>query len=281
MKVLLTISMVWLFAGFGIAQKTSYTIKFNEKVKPFKANFNFSGDAYFSLGSFVSEVENKGMDVTGGHDKRILNALRNCIVEFESSDWKKNPMEEHFQLEETVSSYDYKTVPAQGMYSSFSKMGKNEPMEDFDIQFSRIRINSKHKNKAEGEKYKLKALNKEDKKKRVMFISNGKDIFMHASRYSYSTYYLKSKHIGRYIYFEDRFPSQAAGYAFGLIGTIASNKLRAIVLDTADGRVNLLNDANFYQLIKEHKDIAKTFANSKRKTEDMEKAILAINKKFQ
>ena len=43
MKVLLTISMVWLFAGFGIAQKTSYTIKFNEKVKPFKANFNFSG----------------------------------------------------------------------------------------------------------------------------------------------------------------------------------------------------------------------------------------------
>ncbi len=237
---------------------------------------------YYSLGSFSSEIQGKGLDVTGGHDKRILQALEACIIEFEKSRKDGNPVVEVFDFEETTAPYDYTSAPVKGMYSSFAKMGKNEPMEDFDIQFSRIRINSKHKNKAEGIKYNLKILNKEDKKKRIMFISNGTDIFMHASRYSYFQYYLKSKHLGRYIYFEDRFPSQAAGMAFGLTGTIASNKLRSIILDTSNGKVILLNKNNLSGFLgEEHKEITKAFAKSKKKTEDVEAAIVALNKKIQ
>lgn len=365
MKKVFIFGLFLLFAISGNAQRKDYTIKFKEKIKPFKANFNYSGvidrrlikenvgyvqiglsnkrvpalfegkfeevieaqvpkvilddadgekiyfvfhalnvgerisgmsergscrmeiefvkkidSTYYSYGTFTSEVEGKGMDVTGGHDRRILQALKECIIGFESSILSNNSAVEIFELEETSFPYNYNEVPAKGMYSSFPKMAKNEPMENFDIQFSRIRIDSKHKNNAEGEKYKLKILNKEDKKKRIIYISNGKEIFMHASRFSYATYYLKSKHIGRYIYFEDRFPSQMAGYAFGLIGTIASNKLRGILLDTSNGQVVLLNKSIVYNLVKEYKDISKPFVNSKKKTEDMEAAIVALNKKY-
>lgn len=232
---------------------------------------------YFSLGKFSSVIEEGGIDVTQKHDERIMKCLRECIVQFEQSDWANYETTEIFPWDESNNEYEngISQAPIKGMYGSFENMIGGQPMEEFPIVFSRKKFKSKSL-----PKYDFKVVNKEDKDKSVMFISNGTDLFMHASRYSTFKYFIKSKYVGKYSYFEDRVASATATYLFGVTGTAISAKNIGIILDTSNGEVFQLTKANLYEMLKDHKEILTTFKKSKKKKEDMEKALVALNKKL-
>lgn len=235
-------------------------------------------DIYYSLGTFSSVSEEKGLYVTGKHDDRLIECLSNCILEFERSNWTNKPLNEIVDLEVPSPSYNYRKAPPKGIYASFSKMGKGEPMEEFEIKFSRIR--PKTESKTVIPKYELDIVKKKNRKKRILFISNGSDIFMLASIYSEFKYFLKSKHHGRYIYFEDRLANGNATRAFGATGLVLSIRTKGIILDTSTGMVFFLTERELFAMLDEHKDIAQTYKDSKRKRVDMEMAVVELNKRY-
>lgn len=238
---------------------------------------------YYSLGTYTQQIEEKGIDVTNRHGDRITKGLRNCILDFNNSDWINKTNLERIDLNEAIHPYNFKIIPAKGLYLSFSKMGKNEPMAEFDIRFGQVERGSKL------QRYDLKIMDKENKNKRVMFISDGRNIYMHASRYCYRKYFIKAKHIGRYIYFEDRFSGNDATLAltFGVevlgatISISATSKMRGMVLDTTNGQVSLLTQSKLVSLLKEdHKEILEEYKRSKRKRKDRESALIKLNEKM-
>lgn len=224
---------------FNVSERTT---AFSEKGM-FRTQIEFAkkaGDKLLSLWYCESEVEKGGMDVTKGHRKRVLKGISECIESFNKSDWQNT--EGSLIDKSTKVSYDYSKVPKAGLYASFSQLAKNNPMNIRDY-----RLKPK-----KGKKYpKYKLLDKNGKKinKRVVFISDGKDIYINASRYSYDTHFVKSKMIGRYIYFEDRVSDADAALAFGLIGAAISNQGTGIVVDTKDGMAYLLNKKNTLQIL--------------------------------
>jgi len=230
---------------------------------------------FYSLGTFSSELEQGGLDVTSKHGKGIMKCLTSCIIEFANSDWLDAELNVTIDLNESNHPYDYKITPKKGMYSSFSKLVKNEPMDYFDIRFLRIGDETE-----KIQRYKLEKANKKDRKKRVMFFSDGEDIYMHASRYCYRKHFIKAKHIGRYIYFEDRFSDKDAMANFGLVGGALSNKLRGIVLDTSNGQAFILTDLKLYAITKNHKEILQAYKKSKRRKKDKERALIELNRKY-
>ncbi len=231
---------------------------------------------YYSLGTFSDEIEEGGMDVTKKHGKRISKCLKNCIIDFTESDWMNNRLKEEIDIEEEIFyAYDYKVIPPKGMYSSFAKMGKGEPMEEFEKTFQRIRESGYI------QQYFLKAVDRENKNKKVMFVSDGEGVYMHASRYCYQNHFIKARHIGKYIYFEDQFSNANATVAFGLLGAAMSNKKRAIILDTTNGEVSLLTEAKLYAIAEGQKEIIQEYKKSKKKMKNREIALMKLNKKYE
>lgn len=87
----------------------------------------------YSLGQFSSKVENGGLDVTAGHDKRIRQAIQECIEQFAMSNWDdlevKNVLvqnEQHFQPLENLKK---RAVP------SFRGTEKQLPKNRYSVLF--------------------------------------------------------------------------------------------------------------------------------------------------
>lgn len=81
-----------------------------------------------------------------------------------------------------------------------------------------------------------------------------------------------------YIYFEDKFTSQVAGAAFGLLGALASTKHIGIVLDTKTGMAMQLDDKTMQTLLKDHPDLLTKFEKSNKKRATKKVFVKALNK---
>ncbi|WP_422090908.1 hypothetical protein [Tenacibaculum ovolyticum] len=226
-----------------------------------------SGKLY-SLWYLESVVEGGGLDVTKKHGARIIKGITESLIEFSKSNWK-DKKGELIELKSSIA-FDYTHIPKPGLYSNFSKLAKNEPFLEDNYIFLR------KKNK-KIEKFKL--LNSDEKKinKRVIFVSDGEDIFMHASRYSYDSHFIKSLLIGKYIYFEDRVSDPAAAIAFGLIGAALSNTVRGVVLDTKTGLVHQLDKKNMLNILEPYPELKKKYLKTSKKNKFKKLAIQAIN----
>ncbi len=227
---------------------------------------------FYSLGFFDAEIQKGGMDVTKKHDDRILEGLAKCVKGFVESDWK-NKAGELIEEEETFT-YDFKAVPAEGIYASFGKMAKSESIPNVDYH---IRTNKANKRFLKFQVYE----GKRKTKKRVMYFSDGAHVYINATRYSYGSYFIRSKHLGRYIYFEDRFSDPAAGMAFGLVGAAISTSTKSVILDTETGLVKVLRKADMTNFLKDYPEILKTYNASRKKLKDREAAIIAVNAQFE
>lgn len=232
---------------------------------------------YYSLGTDFIEVEKGGLDVTKKLKNRVLEGLTQLITNLNQSGWLDEPGT-LTTLDEAITTYDYSTIPAPGMYGSFNQLGKSNPMESFGVEFRRI------ENKNKVEQYNFRAIDKKNRKKRVLYISNGKTIFMSATRYSYGRYFIKAKHHGRYIYFEDRFADGKSvntgiivGGAVGGMITMGISKLKGLVLDTKTGNVYELTNQEMQFILESYPELMEKYRNSKKKLKDKEAAILAVN----
>ncbi len=231
----------------------------------------------YSLGYFEVEVSNSGLDVTNSHGNRIVKALKQCVDEFRETDWRNNKSK--FVFEEPKDAvFNYNEIPKKGMYQSFNKMALNEPYSEEDLTFetkSAKKFTHYYPKLADG---KLR--------RKTYFISDGKDVYIKASQYSYGKYFTKVLDKGRYYYFEDKVQdyNTAAAAAFGLAGALissASNTVKPYILDTDDGKIYTLSERKLSTLISKHPDIIKTYRQSKRKLADKKAAIIALNKTFE
>lgn len=231
---------------------------------------NIEGQLY-SIGYSEYEVEGKGLDVTRKHSLRIMQGILACIRDFAESGWQDKPGE--LIDENVVFDFDYSRAPKRGLYATFAKMCKNEPISKDTFTIMR-------NEKSKYLKYWVVDKKKKKIKKRMMAFSNGEYIYLNASRYSYESHFTKSKFIGKYIYFEDRFSDPMAGMLFGLSGMAVTNIAHAIILDTETGLVIALDDRELTKLLKKYPEVMKTYVASKQKLKDKEAAIRAINDTF-
>lgn len=265
--------VVFVIHEFNVSERTSAMKE--RGICRIEIEFAVKKDSsYFSLGSHFFGREQGGADVTKKHPDRILTCLSKCIEKFMESGWDGSLGEEIDLSELSANAYDFTQIPEKGLYASFNTLGRNKPMPDFENEFFR------QDEKTKIERYIFKPVDKADKLKRVMFISDGENLYMHASRYCYQKYFIKAQHYGRYIYFEDKFSDANAGVAFGLIGYAATNKSRGIILDTTNGKVSLLDDSLIFNCSKDFPDILAVYKDSKRKLADRKKAIIQINEKY-
>ncbi len=267
--------LIFVLREFNIFESTSSNI---EQSTICIVEFEFieqQGDSYLSYGIYHSIIRNSGVLKLKLHQKNINAVLRQCIINFT----KERAIETvgiPILLEDLkIKNYDFTTIPPVGHYASFRDLLKGKPNSDFQIKLKKT--SSQNLNN-----YRLKPIKGIHKKNKELFISDGEQLYLNASYYSDEYHYTMVKHSGKYIFFEDKVTSTGATVAFGLTGAALSNKLRAIVLDTSTGMINVFNARALIKFLKNqnHQDILEVFENSKQKHEDIEKAFLMLNAKF-
>ena len=228
-------------------------------------------DQLYSLGNFITEVKGKKADVTKGHHVRIEYGLKKAIYEFNSMDWQSEG--KPIQLEEPLANFIFEQIPPRGLYKTFNQLARQKPIPDQDFNLRQV----------SGKKYPWYSIrNRENKNlsRQIFAISDGSNIYLNANRYSYNFHFVKAKHIGRFIYFEDKFSNPTMGVIFGLTGTLLSNAVHGIILDTKNGVVSMLTDINMDVLVSQHPLLKVYWENSNKKIDAREQVIFELNKKY-
>ncbi len=227
---------------------------------------------YYSLGTYTADIESGGLDVTSQHGNRIMEGLELILRDFSASDWQKAKNAVVVAQENrTGCSINLDSLPNRGFFPSFTTLCTNEPMETFPHQIRNITSDPSIT------RFKFKANSRQDRKKKVMFISDRGNLFLHASTYSVGTHYVMAKSLGRYFYFEDRYSDPYASAAFGLVGAAASNQKRGIILDTTNGQISLLTHDHLMQLLRLPAEEGMHYLKPVKTWEDREEALLWLN----
>lgn len=226
----------------------------------------------YSLGTFSSLVEGKGADVTGKHDERILEAITDCILQFSESKWEENEgVKVHLEEEQADFVFNPESPLQKGLYTNFNDFISNTPIDTVAYDVYILEQNKKvdrHQIYYHGTKRRVKNL---------FGFSDGKDVYLNASSFTQAEYFIKSKSIGRYIYFEDNFYSPVAAVAFGAIGAAASTKHRGIVLDTKSGLTKVLDDDNMRTILSSYPSLLSEYDRGNGKVESVRAIIIKLN----
>lgn len=225
----------------------------------------------YSLGTFESSVEGKGMDVTPKHEKRIKEAMAECIEQFSNSNWKTAAASEIAAIR-SETQLNMANGLETGLYYDFEDLLNNTPNRDTKYRTKRIAQNKKI------EHFQVFQPEKNRRIKNLFGYSDGQHVYLNASRYTVDEYFIKSKFIGRYIYFEDQYSSKTATAALGLIGTAISMKHTGIVLDTKTGITTVLNNKKMEEILSNYPELSRQYNLSKKTIEDDRNMILEINK---
>jgi hypothetical protein len=259
------------FHKLYISERTSATSELGtcEVMLEFLRNEN---DNLISLGTFQSSVEGKGMDVTPKHDERIKDAIDICVAKFSATNWKNATIAETNETPPSKQQFNPKMLLNKGLYYDFEDIVNNAPKQDLQYRIKTLANNKKVTH------FQVLQPDKNKRIKNLFGYSDGQHIYLKSSRYTQSDYFIKSKMIGRYIYFEDQYSSPEAAAAFGLIGAAASTRHTGIVLDTKTGIVTVLNNKNMENLLKDYPELLNEYKLGKRKIEDDQNMIARINK---
>lgn len=225
----------------------------------------------YSLGSYSADVQKEAMaGIMKSHPERIISGIETCLLEFSKTDWQKMPEKEIVEGEE--STCDLSSVPAKGLYASFSSLCRNKANQIEEDDYG-LYVYEKRKYA----QYVLRFQDESKNKERIHFISDGTELYIHASYYSYEKHYVKCKQLGRYVYFEDKFVDSSVVMTFGLLGAAASNTLKALILDTKTGFVYLLDQNSMELLCKDHPDLWKKYKSKMPNLKNKEKFIIELN----
>jgi len=224
----------------------------------------------YTLGKYSSTIEGKGVDVTKKHSKRIIEALTDCINQFSTSNWQQKDITLTQVKTENIK-FNFKPPLKKGLYYNFNNLVNNQPIDSIEYDIKRIHksnINNHYIVKYHGTKKRVKKL---------FGFSDGEAIYLNGTRFTLNAkeYFIKSKMIGRYIYFEDKLASMEGIIAFGVM---ASSKQKGIILDTKSGVATVLIEENIESLLSLNPELLKDYKNSNRTIEDVRKLIKTLNK---
>lgn len=241
----------------------------------------------YSLGTINHSVYENGFHVETTHNKRVLQALQECLIKFDNTDWKNKTgiLIEDFEKEIV---FDYKNVPPKGVYFSYAQMVRKSPLNSIDFKV----VEAKQTKKLET--YNIDFENKINTKL-IQFISDGEHIYIQ----TINNQYLKSKYFGKYIYFYGRVPITKnsdptiylyVGITGGLVGGfifaafddgISTNPtIKGAVLDTEKGTIRFVSDKCLHDITQPYPEILKEYRYSDRKLADKEEVILKLNSKY-
>lgn len=229
------------------------------------------GEDLYAIWYSEGEVDVRGLDYINSQSSRIVTGLKDFVREFKNSDWKNQ--EGTLILLDKELHLNINEPKKFGLYSSFARLVRNEPFMEKGFEVKKI-----------GDKYPKYHLENSTGNKisqRTAFMASKNAIYLHASRYSYGSYFIKSKLIGKYIYFEDRFSNPTASLMFGLSGSLVSYEAKGIVLDTESGLVYTLDDTGTKKFLEKYPEILRTYMTTPKKLENRINAIKTINKIYE
>lgn len=203
----------------------------------------FKNNGYHFMGSFSAYSESNGVDVTGKHDDRIRQVLKDCLLQFNLSDTKT--------IDNRVVSLVNTSYPIllsedlkNGFFTSFSELYANMPFEDSLIKF---------KNSKQGSN-KLFLEDRDHKRALYYAFSNGENIYINASNYSGEKHFVKTEFVDNYLLFNDTFVNQdkvmGMSFAFGVLGVLASNEQTHVLLNLLNGQYHKIDSYKIRLLLK-------------------------------
>lgn len=230
--------------------------------------------SYYSLGIYSALNREFGINVTKSHSLALSKCLQHCMNDFTQSNWLRNARRVKININSPAPTYDYKSIPEKGGYLSFINLVRKKSIDDYDFTLINKNLETSE------QRYKIKDKTTRYELGNIPFVSDGTHLYINASTYCDKNYFIRAKHTGRYIYFEDHFSNKGATLTFGLIGAALTNKLRGMVLDTANGEISLLTEFHLLFLLKDYPEIKKTYEKSTREPRVREGILLSLNKKF-
>ncbi|RKS55127.1 hypothetical protein BC962_0084 [Gillisia mitskevichiae] len=229
----------------------------------------------YSLGNYAAKVEGKGLDVSSKHDERILEAITQVINEVAAVAVQKKLEDLPIaNTERSIRKLDFSEGLKEGLYYSFNDLVSNSPKDTIAYNAKLI---------AETKKFEHYMVYYQNAKKRIKNLygySDGESIYLNVFKFTQAEYFIKSKFLGRYVYFEDQYDNKNVSAAFGMIGALASTKLRGIVLDTQTGIITELTDNMIEDLLEQQPQLLQEYKGGARKIEDIRAIIKKLNDTF-
>ena len=222
--------------------------------------------SYGSLGSFEATKSKNSMDVTGKHDDRIRAVLKECLLQFDSLDWKKikplkidvnRPLKANVLLEPVK----------HGFFQTYTELANNIPLENLSFQIQNRSTETRlHLKDSLGNKMKHFAY------------YDGNDIYLNASTYSGDRYYIKTERFDDFLLFSDVFVNQdnvmGMSMAFGVLGLLSSNERQSVMFDLNTGTFYPLNRTKMRLILKnDYKDLYKKHKRDTRNLEVMKEIL--------
>ncbi len=196
------------------------------------------------LGSYSSMREKNSMDVTRKHDDRIRGVFKDCMMEFNATDWKRiDPKPLSLELPKEPILLSQK--PSSGFFKSFMEFYNNQTFEDATITFK----DNRHR------PGKLFLEDRDHKRALYYAYSDGTDIYINAANYSGEKHFVKTSKVNRFLLFNDAFVNQedvgGMSLAFGVLGVLASNKQTNVLMDLYSGEYHAIDRLKIKALLKE------------------------------
>lgn len=226
----------------------------------------------YSLGNYSATVEKKGLDVTNKHDERILEALTQVINEVASKGINQDLRALYVtQIDNVNTKIDFSEGLKKGLYYNFNDLVTNSPKDSLDFNAKLVAETKKL------EHFLVYYPNSKKRIKNLFGYSDGENIYLNATNYTMAEYFIKSKFLGRYVYFEDQYANTTASAAFGVVGALASTKLRGIVLDMQTGIVTVLTDNKVENLLEQQPELLTEYNKGAKKIEDIRSTVKKLN----
>ncbi len=280
---LLPVSKIPLIARINklyISEKTSAFSELGRCEIEIEFLKNIEGELY-SLGEFYSKVDGKGMDVTGKHDERIIEAMISCINQYSKLAGTQSVLElAQPKGKEIEYRFNFKQPLKKGLYLNYKDMLNNMPNNLLEYDAKII------SGKGKMQRYRINYVGKNKRIKGFFAYSDESRIYLNATAYSAGEYFVPAQLMGRYIYFEDVFmPTNMnqMGYMYGAMGVLlvsaAGSKKRGIILDTKTGLIHVLTKQKMLELLYEYDDLSTEYLNGKDKTTFVKPLIKKLNEK--
>lgn len=215
---------------------------------------------YSALGSFTAERSKNSMDVTRKHDDRIRAVLKDCMVQFDSLDWKSITPDK-IDITRPKEAKIINEGVAEGFFKTYTELANNDALSNLTFRVQ---------NRSTDEKLHLKdSLNK---KITHFAYYDGEAIFLNASTYSGERHYIKTERLDSFLLFTDIFVNQdnvsGMSMAFGVLGVLASNERQTVLFDLNSGQFHALNRSKMRLILKnDYPDLYKKFKRDSRNYE--------------
>ena len=249
------------------AGKKSLSIRVNEfyvsEHTEFKTETGYATVVFYIIGSYSSVIKSDGIDVTSGHERRLIQAINECIAAYQNSNGRSDS-KIVFNSNQKV---DDSSVPINkaGVYLNYIDVfnGTCLDMESFTV--------TKYQ-----DKYCL-LNNKTGKVENTFYAFNdGKSFYINLFRYSNVKVYAKTEVMGVY-YFIDEVQSNTIDYTelrdmFGisvlyLFPDTTVSKL-PLLIDRFTGSPIFLTNSFMVNLLLPNSDLLKEYRRTKRTPED-------------